>query len=88
MVHQARDNKIKLRQFLKRKTEKLNEMHSEIPEETWKFGPDVVQLPEHDFPERNLQVIVELPGVKAADAFNYQLLSPVRYCNVIRSRQH
>lgn len=84
MVYQARENKVKLQKFLKRKTEKLNEMHSEMPEVTWKFGPDVVEIPDSDFPERNLQVIVELPGVKGVGGFNYQQFS-VRYYNVITS---
>lgn len=56
-----RVKKVQLRDFLLKLTDDLNKIHQEIPKSDHKFGPPIPQISDDDFPEMNLEVVVQLP---------------------------
>lgn len=46
--------------------EQLDGIHREISKDIHIEGPALIELFEHDFPEKNLELIIELPKSKRA----------------------
>lgn len=59
-----RSKKARLRDTLIKLSEQLQAIHQEIPELEHIQGPAIVEMFEHDFPEKNLELVLESPENK------------------------
>lgn len=66
-VHEMRDRKKELREFLFNMHEKLESIHLEIPKELHKEGPPVPDISENLYMEANLEVVVGVPNPEEPD---------------------
>lgn len=58
-MHKLRSKKVRLRDNLVKLHDQLNAIHQEIPESQHIFGPDIITLSEYDFPEKNLEIVID-----------------------------
>ncbi|XP_022906281.2 cilia- and flagella-associated protein 44 [Onthophagus taurus] len=60
-VHDLRNKKVQLRDTLQDLENLLKDVQSEIPPSHRENGPDVIELKDEDFPEKNLDLVLNLP---------------------------